>query len=251
MILKTVRMGQGAPVVMLHGLFGSASNWGRIQRRLAETRLVLAMDLRNHGASPHGAAVDYATMAADVIETLDAEGIGAAAVIGHSMGGKVAMQMALSMPERVSRMVVADIAPVPSAPTFRAIAAAMLALPLTPGLTRAAANAALEPVAADPAVRGFLLQNLRFTDPPGWRIGLAEIAAGLPEIEAWTGGGVYGGPVLVLRGELSDYVRPEYRPLFRALFPAARFASLRGAGHWLHADAPDAFLATVAAFLDG
>lgn len=239
----------GAPVILLHGLFGAASNWGRIQRRLAETRPVLAMDLRNHGSSPHGAAVDYATMAADVVETLDDAGIAAAAVIGHSMGGKTAMQMALSWPGRVSRLVVADIAPVAYPPHFQAIAERMLALPLTPGLTRAEAGAALENVAPDPAVRGFLMQNLRFGDPPSWRIGLAEIAAGLPDIQAWTGTGAYPGPVLVLRGERSDYVLPEYRPLFRALFPAARFATLRGAGHWLHADAPDAFLETVQAFL--
>jgi esterase len=252
MMLRTVRMGEAAgapPVVLLHGLFGAASNWGRIQRRLAETGPALAIDLRNHGASPHGAAMDYATMAADVIETLDHEGIAAAAVIGHSMGGKVAMQLALGWPGRVARMVVADIAPVTYPPHFRDIAQRMLALPLAPGLMRAEANAWLEEVAPDPAVRGFLLQNLRFGDPPAWRIGLAEIAAALPEIETWTAAGRYDGPVMVLRGERSDYVLPEYRPLFRALFPAARFATLRGAGHWLHADAPDAFLATVQAFL--
>ena len=282
MILKSVRMGPGSPeqgnpeqgspeqgspgqgspgqgraVLLLHGLFGAASNWGRIQRRLAETRETLAFDLRNHGASPHGAPVDYATMAEDVAETLAAERVGPVSLIGHSMGGKVAMRLALARPALVDRLVVADIAPVPYPPHFRTIAAAMLALPLRPGLTRAQANAALETAAPDPAIRGFLLQNLRFTDPPAWRIGLAEIAAGLPDIETWAAAstvpgaysGPYAGPVLVLRGERSDYVLPEHRPLFRALFPSARFATLRNAGHWLHADAPDAFLETVQAFL--
>ena len=141
MILRTVRMGEGSPIILLHGLFGAASNWGRIQRRLAEDHLVLAMDARNHGASAHDPAVDYPTMAEDVLQTMDAEGLPAAAVLGHSMGGKIAMQLALAAPERVSRLVVADIAPVPYPPHFRDLTAAMLALPLRPGLSRAEAEA--------------------------------------------------------------------------------------------------------------
>jgi pimeloyl-ACP methyl ester carboxylesterase len=246
-------MGEGTPVVLLHGLFGAASNWGRVQRRLAEGHTVLAMDARNHGASGHDRVFDYETMARDVLETLDAEAIGPAAVLGHSMGGKTAMHLALLAPDRVTRLLVADIAPVTYPPHFEALAAAMLSMELRPGLTRAEANAALATAAPDGDVRGFVLQNLRFgatpDKAPAWRIGLAEIAAGLPSIALWTGQGVYPGPVLVLRGERSDYVLPEHRPLFRAHFPAARFATLRDAGHWLHADAPEAFLETVRAFL--
>ena len=248
MILRCVRMGEGRPVVLLHGLFGSASNWGRIQRSLAETRTVLAIDLRNHGSSPHDPAMTYAAMAADVADTLAEQGIDAAGVLGHSMGGKVAMQLALTRPALVSRLLIADVAPVRYDPHFRVIAAAMRAIPLDPGLSRAQAAAALEASTPDPSVRGFLLQNLRFGDPPAWRIGLDQIAAALPDIEDWPGGGQYDGPTMVLRGERSDYIRPEHRPLFRALFPAARFVTLRDAGHWLHADAPDAFLATVSSF---
>ena len=248
MILRTVRIGQGRAIVLLHGLFGAASNWGRVQRRLAEDHLVLALDARNHGASPHDAVFDYPAMAQDVIDTLDAEGVAAACVVGHSMGGKTAMHLALAAPHRVERLLLADIAPVSYPPHFRDIATAMQGIALVPGLTRMQANAALEGVAQDPAVRGFLLQNLRFGDPPAWRIGLDEIAAGLPAIERWQAAGTYDGPVLVLRGERSDYVRPEHRPLFRALFPKARFATLRDAGHWLHADAPEAFLETVRSF---
>ena len=253
MILHTVRMGAGSPVVLLHGLFGAASNWGRVQRRLAADHTVLSIDARNHGASGHDPAFDYPTMAQDVLDTLDAEGVGAAAVLGHSMGGKTAMTLALGAPGRVSRLIVADIAPVAYEPHFRVLADAMLALPLRPGLTRAEASAALEPAAADASVRSFVLQNLRFgatpDRAPGWRIGLKEIAAGLPAIEGWSAAGHYPGEVLVLRGERSDYVQPEHRPLFRALFPAAHFATLRNAGHWLHADAPEAFVETVQAFL--
>lgn len=249
MILHSVIHGEGPALVLLHGLFGMAANFGVVQRRLAATHQVIAFDLRNHGASPHDPAMSYLDMAGDVLDSLDALGVEQAAVLGHSMGGKVAMRAALLRPDRVTRLVVADIAPVRSGPTFRSIAAAMLALPLD--LTRAAASAALTPAVPDPAVRGFLLQNLRFGPAPGWRIGLAEIAANLPAIEDWDApaDAQYAGPVLVLRGERSDYILPEHRPLFRALFPAARFVTLKDAGHWLHADAPEAFVAVLDGFL--
>jgi len=249
MILHATDIGEGPPAVLLHGLFGTATNFATIQKRLAAGRRVLAFDLRNHGRSGHDTAMSYGVMAQDVLDTLHAHGLEQAALVGHSMGGKVAMQVALRFPERVTRLLVADIAPVAYKPRYRAISEAMLSLPLRPELTRAAADEWLLPAVPDPAVRAFLLSNLRFGASPAWRIGLAEIASALPEIEGWSGAGVYGGPTLVLRGEQSDYVRPEHRALFRALFPAARFATLRNAGHWLHADAPDAFIATVNAFL--
>ena len=251
MILHANDVGEGAPTVILHGLFGTASNFASIQKRLANGRRVVALDLRNHGRSGHDPAMDYAIMAADVFETMAALGIEQAALVGHSMGGKVVMTAALHRPASVTRLLIADIAPVPYPPRNHRIAEAMMALPLTPGLTRAAADAALAGPVPDMAVRQFLLSNLRFGAAPSWRIGLAEIAAALPAIEGWddAGQGVYAGPTLVLRGERSDYVKPEDRATFRTLFPAARFASLREAGHWLHADAPDAFVATVDAFL--
>ncbi len=257
MILHAVEAGAdrgaGLPVALLHGLFGAAGNFAAIQRRLAAERRVIAFDLRNHGASPHDPAMSYAAMAEDVMDSLAALGIRSGALVGHSMGGKVAMRAALLRPERVSRLLVADIAPVRYDPAFRGIADAMLALPLAPGLTRAAADAALAPAVPDPAVRGFLLQNLRLGSAPAWRIGLREIAAGLPDVEGWDAppGAQYAGPALVLRGERSDYVRPEHRPAIRALFPTAHFMTLKGAGHWLHADAPDAFVEIVQAFLGG
>jgi len=256
-ILHAVEAGadqsEGPPVVLLHGLFGAVTNFAAIQRRLGSAHRVIAFDLRNHGASPHDPAMAYADMANDVLNSLTKLDVPQAAIIGHSMGGKVAMQAALLRPDRVSRLLVADIAPVRYEPAFRGIAEAMLALRCDPGLTRTAADAALAPAVPDAAVRGFLLQNLRFGPEPGWRIGLREIAANLPAIEGWDAppGAQYGGPVLMLRGERSDYLRPEHRPAIRALFPMARFTTLKGAGHWLHADAPDAFVAVVQAFLAG
>lgn len=250
MILHGTEAGSGSPVVLLHGLFGSSGNFAAVQRALAASHRVLSFDLRNHGASPHDAAMSYPGMAGDVLDSMAARGIADAAVLGHSMGGKTAMAMALLAPGRVSRLLVADIAPVAYRHNNRAVADALLALPLHPGLTRGEADALLAPAVPDPGVRGFLLQNLRPGADPSWRIGLPEIAAALPGIEGWdVPGGAYPGPVLVIRGERSDFVLPEHRPAFRALFPAARFITLRGAGHWLHADAPAAFIQTVEGFL--
>jgi pimeloyl-ACP methyl ester carboxylesterase len=248
-ILHATDLGEGPPSVLLHGLFGTATNFATIQRRLAVGRRVLAFDLRNHGRSAHDTAMTYPLMASDVMDTLHAHGVEQAALAGHSMGGKVAMHAALRYPDRVTRLLVADIAPVAYRPRYRAISEAMLSLELRPDLTRAAADQWLEPAVPDPAVRGFLLSNLRFGAAPAWRIGLPEIAAALPEIEGWSAAGAYEGPTLVLKGENSDYVLPEHRALFRVLFPKARFASLRNAGHWLHADQPEAFIATLNAFL--
>ena len=253
MILHHAEAGTGPAVALLHGLFGAGGNFGAVQRRLAERFRVIALDLRNHGASPHDADVSYDAMAADVLQTLGALGALPAAVLGHSMGGKVAMRAALAQPDAVRRLLVADIAPVRYPPHFRGIAAAMRAVELRPGLTRREADQALAAAVDTPALRAFLLQNLKLGAAPAWRIGLDEIAAGLPDIEGWEAppDAAYPGPVLALAGDRSDYVRPEHRAAFRALFPAVRFATLRDAGHWMHADQPEAFTATAAGFLKG
>jgi pimeloyl-ACP methyl ester carboxylesterase len=254
MLLNTVEagIGGGAPLVVLHGLFGSARNWGAIARRLSARHRVLAMDLRNHGASPRADAMDYASMAADVAETMAAAGVMPAAVLGHSMGGKAAMAMALTRPEAVTRLLVADIAPVPYPPRQARIVEAMRAVPLRPGLARREADAALLAAGVqDAATRAFLLQNLRFEgDAPAWRCGLDEIAAALSDIEGFPefAPARYEGPTLFLLGERSDYVQPEHRPRIRALFPAARFLTLRGTGHWLHAEKPEEFTAVAESF---
>ncbi|MBV8578910.1 MAG: alpha/beta fold hydrolase [Acetobacteraceae bacterium] len=251
MILNAVEAGTGEPLVLLHGLFGSAQNFGAAQRRLAERFRVLALDLRNHGASPHDPDMSYDAMARDVVETLAARGALPAAIMGHSMGGKVAMSVALRQPQALSRLIVSDIAPVAYPPAFRTYAAAMQAIPLAPGLTRAQADAALADVVPEPAIRAFLLQNLRPGSSPEWRIGLAEIGAALPVIEGWDAppGATYDGPTLFISGARSDYIRMEHRPAIRALFPAARFVSVKDAGHWVHAENPDGFLAVLVGFL--
>ena len=246
MRLATRVVGEGSPVVLLHGLFGSARNLTGLARALAASHRVLSMDLRNHGESAHDPAMDYPAMAADVAETMDVHGVPRAAVVGHSMGGKVAMRLALEAPNRVSRLVVADIAPVAYPSHFGEFTRAMQAVP--PEATRAEADARLAPDVPDAAVRGFLLHNFR--PGSGWRIGLGEIAAALPGVETWPEhAGSFAGPVLFVTGARSDYVLPEYRPAIMRLFPAARFVAIRDAGHWLHAEQPAAFNATVSQFL--
>jgi esterase len=250
LLLNHIETGAGAPVILLHGLFGSARNFGAVQRALTPLFRVIAMDARNHGASPHASGMHYATLAADVLQTMDALGVAQAAVIGHSMGGKIAMTLALTAPERVGRLLVADIAPVPYTHGNNDVAAAMRAVPLHPALTRAEAETALAGAVPVPTVRAFLVQNLQLGPQPHWRIGLDEIAAAIPDLESWESSpGSYSGPALFVSGARSDYVLPEYRPAIRALFPAARFVSVKNAGHWLHADNLAGFLSVVEAFL--
>jgi len=251
MILRAIAAGQGEPIVLLHGLFGAARNLGAVQRALAPRFRVIALDLRNHGSSPHAPEMDYSIMAEDVLQTLATLDALPAALVGHSMGGKTAMVVALARPDAVSRLVVADIAPVPYRHGNERIAEALLALPLSPGLTRPAADAALAGAVPDTSMRGFLLQNLVVGERPHWRIGLAGIAGAIPALEGWeTPAGVsYDGATLFVAGALSDYVRPDYRSAIRALFPRARFVTLKNAGHWVHVDNPSGFVSVLEGFL--
>jgi pimeloyl-ACP methyl ester carboxylesterase len=197
--------------------------------------------------------MSYAEMAEDVCETLDALGVSECAVLGHSMGGKVAMMIALRSPSRVAGLVVADIAPVAYRHHNAGVAAAMRALDLSPGLDRRGADAGLADAVPDPAVRGFLLQNLSFGAAPAWKIGLTEIAGGMAEIEGWPDvepGVAYQGATLFIRGERSDYVADAEWPAIRLMFPRARLETVARAGHWLHAEQPAAFAALVGDFLE-
>jgi len=250
MILHAVESGAGPPVALLHGLFGQAANFGTVRRRLSPAHRVLALDLRNHGASGHAPAMGYPAMAEDVLETLRDRQALPCALVGHSMGGKVAMMAALEAPAAVARLMVVDIAPVRYDPAYRALAAAMAAIPLRPDLTRTEADAALVD-SAPPDVRAFLLQNLHFGTTPRWRIGLAAIAAALPVLEDWPRRDVqpYTGPTAFVAGERSAYIGADHRAAIRALFPAARVVTVKDAGHWVHADNPSGFLAVLNAFL--
>ncbi len=251
MILHAEVTGAGPPVALLHGLFGRARNLASVARGLAGAHRVVALDLRNHGHSPHAPGMAYADQAADVLETLAALHALPCGLLGHSMGGKAAMACALLAPGSVRRLLVADIAPVAYIHHNSAIAAAMRAIPLRPGLTRAQATQALAETVPDAAVRSFLLQNLVPGEAPQWRIGLAGIADAMAEIEGWPdfpAGAAFLGPTLFINGSRSDYVTAAHRDAIRRLFPASHFVTLKDAGHWLHADQPAAFLQVTQAF---
>lgn len=242
-----------APTLLIaHGLYGSGRNWGVIARRLADRRDVVAVDMRNHGESPRFPTQSYPDMAADLAEVIASLGPQPVDVLGHSMGGKAAMQLALTRPDLIRRLVVADIAPVPYTHDQTRNAQAMAALDLTQITTRAEADAALSQYIDDPALRAFFLQSLDLRQrPPHWKLNLEVLEAEMPKIVGWPGTtGSFDRPALFLTGAESHYVRPEHRDTIKALFPKARFAKIPDAGHWLHAEKPREFEETVRVFLE-
>jgi esterase len=242
---------QHPPLLIVHGLFGSARNWGVVARHLADQRDVIAVDQRNHGTSPRAPTQSYADMAADLAEVIMAHG-GICDVLGHSMGGKAAMILALTHPHSIRRLVVADIAPVAYTHDNTGYVAAMQALALDGLTSRAEADRRLAAFVPDASLRAFFLQSLDLkSTPPHWRLNLDVLRDQMPLIVGWPDiTGQFAAPTLFLSGGLSHYVLPTHRPAIRALFPKARFAKLPDAGHWLHADSPRAFEETVRVFLN-
>jgi len=234
------------PLLIAHGLFGSARNWVAIAKRLSTDRQVIAVDMRNHGDSFWDAAHGYAELAEDLATTID----GTWDVLGHSMGGKAAMVLALTRPEVVRRLVVADIAPVAYAHSQQGYIDAMRSLDLTGVETRGDADRLLRKTVPEDGVRAFLLRSLD-VKARRWILNLDALESemdkivGFPEIA-----GQFGDPALFLTGADSDYVQREHRGLIRGLFPAAHLAKIPGAGHWLHAEKPREFEAAVRVFLD-
>lgn len=239
------------PLVIAHGLYGSARNWGVIAKRLSRDQDVVAVDMRNHGASPRFATQSYADMAEDLAEVIESLG-GTADLLGHSMGGKAAMTLALNEGHLLRKLIVADIAPVAYDHDQSQHIHAMRAMDLTNLTTRAEADRRLALTVSDPGLRAFFLQSLdlRAEGGPRWRLSLDVLETEMAQIVGWPGAqSRFDGPTLFLTGSDSSYVRPEHRDVIRMLFPHARFAKLQGAGHWLHADRPREFEETVAVFL--
>ena len=236
----------GPPVVILHGLLGSSSNWRSIARRLAERHTVYSLDLRNHGDSPHAESMSYAQMADDVRAFLDDRGIERAILIGHSMGGKTAMRLALTQPERVERLVVVDIAPTRSEHDHLPVLDVMAGLDVARIERRADAERLLEPHIADAGLRMFVLQNL-VSGAQGlrWRVNLDAIIDAMPELLEFPVDGEtrpFTGDTLFVRGARSDYIRAQDEAAIEALFPNAEIVTVADAGHWVHAEQPARFL---------
>jgi pimeloyl-ACP methyl ester carboxylesterase len=249
--------GSGPAIILLHGLLGAADNWHPVALALAGRFQVFALDQRNHGLSPHTGEMNYRLMAEDVNEFLEANGIARAVVAGHSMGGKTAMQFALQFPDKVEKLLVEDMAPRAYAPSHAPILAAMRALDLARFTSRADIEHALAPEIPSLTLRRFLLKNLG-RDSAGkffWKINLTGLAENYPRLgepvshpepsrpEPFT------KPALFIRGGKSNYLGDADEPLIRELFPNAEFQTIPAAGHWIHADQLEAFLALMLDFL--
>ena len=236
------------PLVIGHGLFGSARNWGVIAKRLSDVRQVIAVDMRNHGDSFWNASHSYFDMADDLAKVIRPFG-GRADIVGHSMGGKAAMVLALQNPQCVNRLVVADIAPVAYTHTQLHYIHAMQAVDLSKVDKRADASAQLSHYVQDATLQAFFTQSLDLRGRR-WKLNLEVLADQMPNILGFPDlSSYFDGPVLMLTGGHSDYVLPHHRTAIRSYFPHARFAKLKTAGHWLHAEQPHAFEASVRAFL--
>ena len=242
-------VGSGPPLVVLHGLFGSSGNWRGIARELAPSHSVFSVDLRNHGASPWADSMDYLEMADDVLQLVETLGLDRPTVMGHSMGGKTAMALALSHPERVGQLIVVDIAPLSYADTLTPFVEAMRNADAFAAASRAEVQRRLQQQVPDPAVVPFLMQNLvTRNDHFDWRLNLLGLGATMSQLCAFPSallGSRFAGPVTVIAGEDSDYVVEHDGESFRPMFTDVDVEVIEGAGHWVHADQPAAFLASV------
>jgi len=249
-MLNMLQFGQPTrlPTLLIaHGLYGSGRNWGVIAKRMSQTRQVIAVDMRNHGLSDWNESHTYDDLASDLAEIANQTGA-PMDVVGHSMGGKAAMVLALLHPNLVNRLVVADIAPVAYGHSQIQFIEAMKAVDLPQVTRRSDAESQLGALGVDKSLQSFFTQSLDVPEKR-WRLNLDVLANQMGHIMSFPDiTGTYGGPTLFLSGGASDYVTAHHRPGIKALFPNAHFAKIPGAGHWLHAEKPREFEASLAAF---
>lgn len=235
------------PIVLIHGLFGSLDNLGVLARRLVETHPIIQVDLRNHGLSPRADCMDYAAQAQDVMDTLDALAISQAILIGHSMGGKVAMAASALAPARVANLVMIDIAPVDyRVHRHEEIFAAVEAVSAAGATTRHQAIEIMSRHIQVPAVIQFLLKS--FVEGE-WRFNVPVLHQQYPHIVGWEPISAWPHPALFLRGGLSPYLATEYQPALIRQFPHAQIQTIDSAGHWVHAEQPQQVLAAISHYL--
>lgn len=252
MILHSSMMGQGEVLILLHGLFGMGSNLSTVAKSQAEHYQVYSLDLRNHGLSFQSPEMSYPTMAEDVLRFMDDKGIDKAHVLGHSMGGKVAMHLALNHEHRLNKLVVADIAPVDYPAHHQTVFAGLKAIDVKRIASRREAEQTLQHYVDEQSVRSFLLKNL-YRTPQGvfaWRINIDSIVACYPQLmSAIDAPQAFTGSVLFLSGEHSRYILSEHDQHIQRLFSNVSKQTIADAGHWLHAENPTAFNHAVSAFL--
>jgi esterase len=245
--------GSGQALVILHGLFGSLDNWQTLAKYFSQYYQVYLVDLRNHGRSPHSPEFDYPLMAADLLAFFHEQQLGEPVILGHSMGGKVAMTFALQYPDKLSKLIVVDIAPKYYRPHHQDIFAALHAVDLSQVSSRGEVDEALARHLPDEGVRQFLAKNLyRLPDNSfAWRMNLPALEANIEEVgKAISAGAPFPKPVLFIRGANSRYIKPEEdTALIEKLFPAARIESIADAGHWVHAEKPKVLFDLVTNFI--
>ena len=253
--LHSTRFGAGTPrVAFLHGLLGQGKNWAGIAKALSDRYPAVLLDLPNHGRSPWTHDLTYTVLADAVAADLAERITEPICLVGHSMGGKVAMALALRHPELLGSLVVVDISPVSAGEGygFGHYVAAMRAIDLDALADRSDADAALTPAVPDAGVRAFLLQNLHRSGRDWrWLPNLALLANQMDAVGSWPAEitGRFDRPTLWIRGAQSGYVTAEHAPAMRALFPRVRLVTVKDAGHWVHADRPDAVTSVLGAFL--
>ncbi|OIQ46601.1 MAG: alpha/beta hydrolase [Gammaproteobacteria bacterium MedPE] len=245
------RIGQGQPVILIHGLFGNLDNLGRLARHLSERFEVISVDLPNHGLSSHIETFDYPRLAAELADLLSNLALSQCHFVGHSMGGKVAMQLALDFPQLVKSLVVADIAPVTYSHRHTHIFDALNAIDLSTLANRSDATTIVTNHGIDAGTAQFLLKNLaKENDAFIWRCNIANLAANYETIiGGLTGCEQFDGATLFIKGENSDYILSEHRPQIMQYFPKAQAKIIQGTGHWLHAEKPASFNKIVGDFI--
>lgn len=249
-VIHHASQGTKPPLLIAHGLYGSGRNWGVIAKRLSARGPVMAVDMRNHGTSPWFSEHSYEDMAADLAEVIEAKTDGPIDVLGHSMGGKAAMVLALTRPDLVHRLIVADIAPVSYGHSQAQYIDAMRSVDLSAITKRSDAEAQLKGVVDDPALIPFFTQSLDVKEKK-WRLNLDTLEAEMPKILSFPDlDSRFDGKTLFLSGANSDYVAREYRARIKDLFPDATFIKIKDAGHWLHAERPREFESAVRGWLE-
>src|SRR5690242_798413 len=244
--------GDGRPLVILHGFLGSSENWRAMRKLFATTYKVFSVDQRNHGSSPHSSTMNYEVMTEDLREFLAEQGLSEVFLLGHSMGGKVAMQFASESPEAIEKLVILDIGPKAYPPAHRPLLQAMQNLELNGLKTYGEAEAGLGGTISDAPLRKFVVKNL-MRDRNGefqWRIGLDSLAANYDQlIEAPAILNSFDKPTCFIRGGLSRFIEDQDFAAIRKYFPRAEFHTVPTAGHWVHIDAPEEFYRIVDEYL--
>ena len=245
--------GAGKPLFIIHGFMGMSDNWKTLSGQyVAAGFQVHALDMRNHGKSFHSDVFDYAAMVEDLVEYMDGNNLQQADIIGHSMGGKAAMFFAVKYPEKVNRLVVADIGPKYYAPHHQDVLAALNAVDFSQKPDRSGVEAMMGQYLSDAGTRQFLMKNLYWVEPGqlGFRINLLVFNEKVENIgEALPQGAHFDGPTLFLRGDRSNYIKDEDFGLIKTHFPQADIKTISNSGHWVHAENPKAFLEYTLDFL--